>query len=431
MNSQKLQNLNIEVSNVPIHSLKAYEYNARTHSQKQIEQIARSIKNFGFTNPILINEQNTILAGHGRWEAAKKLGLKEVPIISFSHLDQNAQRAYILADNKLAEKAGWDKDILQIELQNIIDCNLDFDVTLSGFDTPEIDFILHANSDVEKTKQIDDADIIDEENIEARVQKGDLWKLGAHYLYCGDSLEAQSYKNLLGEHRASLVFTDPPYNVKINGHVCGKGKQKHKEFAYASGEMKEEEFAAFLKKALDLSLQYSLDGSLHYICMDWRHIKTLLCVAEEIYSECKNICVWNKQLGGMGSFYRSQHEFISLFKKGSAKHINNVELGKHGRYRTNIWDYPGVHAVNHHKDDMKLHPTVKPVSMIADAILDSTNKGDIVLDIFGGSGSTLLAAEKTNRRAYIIELDTHYCDVILHRFEKMTGIAPVKEVAHD
>lgn len=431
MAEQNLQDLNIAVSQIPINELRAYQYNARIHSQKQIEQIARSIKSFGFTNPILINDENTILAGHGRWEAAKKLGFKKVPVISFTHLDQNAQRAYILADNKLAEKAGWDKDILKIELQNIIDFDLDFDVTLTGFDTPEIDFILHDGRSDQNQKEIDDVDLMDDTEIEARVQKGDLWRLGDHFLYCGDSLEKESYKRLLGYERASLVFTDPPYNVKINGHVSGKGKNKHKEFAYASGEMTEDEFAAFLTTSLSLSLSHSWDGSLHFICMDWRHIKTLLCVAEDLYSECKNICVWNKQLGGMGSFYRSQHEFISLFKKGKEKHINNVELGRHGRYRTNIWDYPGVHTVNHHKEEMKLHPTVKPVSMIADAILDSTDNGDIILDMFAGSGSTLLAAERTDRRAYVIELDAHYCDVILHRFEQMTGIVPVKEASHD
>ncbi len=247
-----------------------------------------------------------------------------------------------------------------------------------------------------------------------------MWKLGDHKLYCGDALEKESYEKLLSKERAGIVFTDPPYNVKIAGNVT---KQKHhKEFAEASGEMSEKEFTDFLRKSMELQAEHSKDGSIHYQCMDWRHINELLNAGMSVYSEFKNLCVWDKGTAGMGSLYRSQHELVFVFKNGTASHINNVELGVHGRYRTNVWKYPGMHASNPQaKTLVKLHPTVKPVPMIMDVLLDCSAAGDIVLDSFGGSGSTLIAAERTKRKARLIELDPHYCDVILYRWEKLTG----------
>lgn len=421
---KKAQPQSLNVHNLAITDLTPYALNARIHSKKQISQIARSIEDFGFNNPILIDDKNTIIAGHGRFEAAKHLNLKTVPTIQLSHLTSEERKAYIIADNKLAEKAGWDKDILKIELQNIIDLDQNFDLTLSGFETPEIDFILYEDIDgKDKTKDDETLDLLD---IPQRVSFGDLWKLGEHYLLCGDSLKTESFKKLMQGQKADMVFTDPPYNVKIDGHVCNKGKIKHKEFAFASGEMSDGEFKKFLKTTLENLIAYSSSGSLHYICIDWRHVEDLIYISKNSYNDFKNICVWNKQLGGMGSLYRSQHEFICIFKNGSSSHTNNIELGKHGRYRTNIWDYPGVHVSNHHKDDLVLHPTVKPVLMIADAILDASKRNGIILDCFGGSGSTLLAAEKVDRRCYMIEYDPKYCDVILDRFEKQSGIKPEK-----
>lgn len=400
--------------------IKQYDQNARTHNAKQIQQIARSIKNFGFNNPILLDDNNTIIAGHGRFMAAQSLKLKEVPTIKLSHLSEAEKKAYIIADNRLAEKAGWDNEMLKLELGTLADMNLDFDLTLTGFETPEIDLIIF--DEVIDQDHSDPADSpLDEEKIQKRVSEGDLWQLGNHYLYCGNSLEKKSFKTLLGDKKAQMIFTDPPYNVKVDGHVGNKGKTKHNEFAFASSEMSADEFHNFLDTAIRNLKAFSKNGSLHYICMDWRHIYDLLKVGENIYDDLKNICIWNKQSAGMGSLYRSQHEFIALFKSGKNKHINNIELGKHGRYRTNVWDYPGVHASNHHRDQIRLHPTVKPVSMIADAILDSTNQKDIVLDCFGGSGSTLLAAERVGRKAYIIEYEPKYCDVTIARFEKITG----------
>lgn len=409
--------LNIKYEDVG--KLKPYANNARVHSKKQVTQIARSIKAFGFNNPVLIDSKKTVIAGHGRVLAAKELSMDKVPTICLDHMSDSEKKAYILADNKLAEKAGWDKEVLKIELQNLINFDTEFDLTLTGFETPEIDLIINESVNIKKS---DPADELPEESIiPKRAKFGDLWKLGNHYLYCGDSLKEESFKFLLGDKKADLIFTDPPYNVAIDGHVCGTGKIKHKEFAYASGEMSESEFTEFLKKSFKHLASYSADGSIHFVCMDWRHVGEITAAGNQTYTDLKNICIWNKQLAGMGSLYRSQHEFIFVFKNGKASHVNNIELGKHGRYRSNIWDYPGVHVSNNHRDDLKLHPTVKPVSMITDAIIDCSKQGDIILDCFGGSGSTLLAAERSKRKAYLIEFEPKYCDVTLYRFEKLTG----------
>jgi DNA modification methylase len=415
----------LQIQTRPVSDLKPYVNNARVHSKKQVTQIARSIKNFGFNNPIVIDQDNTVLAGHGRLSAAIALGMTEVPTICLEHMTIAQKKAYILADNKLAEKAGWDSEILKIELQNL-SADVDFDLTLTGFGTPEIDLILHDGVVPAVKGNNDPVDKLPTANlIEPRVQQGDLWQLGDHRLYCGDSRKRASFEILLEDKKADLVFVDPPYNVRIDGHVGGNGKVQHAEFVCASGEMSEAEFTEFLKSSFEFLIAFSRSGSIHYVCMDWRHVSEMMS-AGKVYSELKNICVWNKQLGGMGSLYRSQHEFIFVFKNGAIPHINNIELGKHGRYRTNIWDYPGIHVSNSHGKELAFHPTVKPVRMIVDAILDCSNNGDVVLDCFAGSGSTLLAAHKVGRRAYLIEYDQHYCDVILYRFETMTGLKSVR-----
>ncbi len=398
--------------------------NARTHSQKQIKKIAKSIQQFGFTTSILIDKENTIIAGHGRFEAAKLLNLEEVPVTTLANLSKEQIKAYMLADNKLAEEAGWDKEILQLELQELMNLDYDFDITLTGFDIPEIDFIVSTD----KHNKNDKADIMPEkEEIKAVVNSGDLWKLGEHYLYCGNALYDESYKILLGQAEAKMIFTDPPYNVKINGHVCGKGKIKHSEFLMASGEMESEEFAKFLDNTFANLKIFSTNGSIHFIFMDWRHIKEILDAGLKNYDSFINLCVWNKLQGGMGSLYRSQHELVFVFKNGTESHINNIELGKHGRFRTNVWEYRGISATNPHSlDDLKYHPTCKPISLIMDAIRDCSNIGDIILDPFVGSGTTLLAAERTSRKAYVMELDPHYCDVIIHRYQKLFNKKAVK-----
>jgi DNA modification methylase len=403
-----------------VDSLHVYSHNARTHSKRQIHQIADSIRSFGFTNPILIDKENTVVAGAGRLEAAKLVGLKEVPTIQLEGLSEDQIRAYILADNRLAEKAGWDNSILAIELQHLLTLDADFDVTITGFEIPEVDLILQqAWGEPDK-----DDELPADSTGQPVTQPGDLWHLGKHRLLCASSLEEASYKILMAGRRAAVVFADPPYNVKIHGHATGNGSIHHREFAMASGEMSEAEFVAFLSTSLKLLARHSATGSVHLICMDWRHMKELLAAGGQVYDSLLNLCIWVKDNGGMGSLYRSQHELIFVFKHGKGPHRNNVQLGKYGRNRTNVWQYPGVNTLSRGGEEgnlLALHPTVKPVALVADALLDCSARRDIVLDGFLGSGTTLLAAERVGRPCYGMEIDPLYVDVAIRRWQRQTG----------
>lgn len=406
---------------VPIAGLRPYERNARTHSRRQIRKIAASIERFGFVNPVLIDQNNMIIAGHGRVAAAKQLRWTEVPTLRVEHLSEAEKRAYILADNRLAEEAGWDQEMLAIELQNLIE--IDFTVELTGFDTAEVDRILDAQAEADAPDQ----DLADEvppipTSGRAVTQLGDLWELGSHRLLCADATDAASYSRLLGEDRAAMIFTDPPYNVPIEGHVSGLGKVRHREFAMVSGEMTPDQFRGFLETVFSHMATYSADGAIHFICMDWRHMAETLAAGGAVYSELKNLCVWAKSNGGMGTFYRSRHELVFAFKSGTAAHINNFELGQTGRYRTNVWEYAGVNSFGRDRDSaLAMHPTVKPVALVADAIRDCSRRRQLVLDPFAGSGTTLIAAERTGRRARVLELDPLYCDTIIRRWQAFTG----------
>ena len=401
-----------------IRELRKNDRNARTHSTKQIHQIGQSIKEFGFLNPVLIDEKDMIVAGHGRAEAAKILGMAEVPTIRIEHLTEAQKRAYVIADNKLALKAGWDPEILAIELEYLTSAELDFDVEITGFETPEIDLLIDNGSPNRASK----TDLIPPLAQTAVSSVGDLWQLGEHKIICGDARNAETYAALMGDERARLMFADPPYNVQIDGHVCGLGRIKHREFAMASGEMSADEYTDFLTEIWTHAAAFSTDGSIHFICCDWRHLGEALTSGQHVYSELKNLCVWNKNNAGMGSFYRSKHELVLVFKVGTEPHINTVELGKHGRYRSNVWDYPGVNTPRPGRtSDLEMHPTVKPTAMVMDAIKDCSKRGEIVIDPCGGSGTTLIAAEKTKRRARVIEIDPLYVDVTINRWQQLTG----------
>lgn len=405
------------VTRIPIHQLRPWARNARTHSKKQVRQIADSIEAFGFTNPVLIDRHFSILAGHGRVEAARLLGQEAVPCLYVDDLSEAQKRAYVLADNKLALNAGWDEELLATELEELITLDAGFDIGVTGFSIPEIDGLIDGREVVEAGDPADD-DIHDLEG-PARCRLGDLWQLGPHRLICGDALDKQDISALMNGETAGMAFTDPPYNVPINGHVGGSGAIQHREFAMASGEMSQDEFTSFLHRAFANLATCSADGSIHFVCMDWRHVSEVLAASKDVYSELKNLIVWAKDNGGMGTFYRSRHELIFAFKYGTAPHINSFELGQHGRYRTNVWEYKGVNTLKAGRlDELALHPTVKPVQMIADAIKDVSSRGSIVLDLFGGSGSTMIAAHKTGRRAFLCELDPIYCDRIIRRWEK-------------
>lgn len=404
----------------PIAELKPYARNARTHSQKQIKQIAASIERFGFTNPVLISDSGEIIAGHGRVRAAELLGMKSVPTLALSHLNETERRAYVLADNKLALNAGWDRDILAIELQGLID--LDFDMDLTGFSIAEIDFAIEAAGDADADKGEEPEDKVPDVSGPAVTRMGDVWELGRHRLVCGDARSSSDMALLMRNERADLVFTDPPYNVPIDGHVCGAGDIKHREFAMASGEMSRSQFTTFLTDSLGCMASVMRDGAIAFVCMDWRHMEELLEAGDAVFTELKNLIVWNKTNGGMGAFYRSKHELIFAFKAGDAPHTNSFGLGETGRYRTNVWDYAGISSISASRsEELAMHPTVKPVAMIADAIKDCSRRGEIILDAFGGSGSTLIAAEKTGRQARLIEYDPLYCDTIIRRWEQLTG----------
>ena len=402
----------------PTGDLTPYAGNARTHSDKQIVQIAASIRKFGFTNPVLIDDHGEIVAGHGRVSAAKQLGLTDVPTIALGHLTAAERRAYVIADNRLAELAGWDRDILRIEFQALAEMDLDFDLEITGFETAELDLLLD-DGDGPEADPADDAPA--PAPGPAVTQVGDVWLLGPHRLICGDARSPATYAALMHGDRARAVFTDPPYNVKIDGHVCGSGTVKHREFAMASGEMDQAAFTSFLEAALGAMAAVSADGAIHFVCMDWRHMGELQAAGNKVYSELKNLVIWAKTNGGMGTFYRSRHELVFVYKVGTAAHTNTFGLGEHGRYRTNVWDYPGVNSFGGSQKDLALHPTVKPTALVADAIKDVTKRGEIVLDGFGGSGTTLIAAERTGRVARLIELDPLYCDVVCRRYETLTG----------
>jgi DNA modification methylase len=401
-------------------SLRPYERNARTHSKKQIRQIADSIERFGFTNPVLIGDADEIIAGHGRVAAAKLLGMESVPTLRLSHLNETERRAYVLADNKLALNAGWDQEILAIELQALVD--LQFDVTLTGFSLAEIDLTLDLARASDADGPAGPEDDIPEMATQAVSRQGDVWNLGRHRLICGDARNRQHYADLLQSETVDLVFTDPPYNVPIDGHVCGLGRIRHREFAMGVGEMSRDAFTSFLTETLGAMASVCRDGAIAFVCMDWRHMGELLEAGEAVFSELKNVCVWNKTNGGMGAFYRSKHEMVFVFKVGTEPHTNTFGLGDTGRYRTNVWDYPGISSLGSKRNEsLELHPTVKPTALVADAIRDCSRRGDIVLDAFGGSGTTLIAAETCGRSARLIEFDPLYCDTIIRRYERLTG----------
>jgi DNA modification methylase len=409
---------------LPIAQLKPYPRNARTHSKKQIGQIARSIERFGFNNPVLIDEAGQIIAGHGRVAAAKQLGLSKVPVVRLSHLSEVEKRAYILADNRLAEKAGWDRELLAIELGDLSTLTDDFDVTITGFDTAEIDALM-----ADLGEERDPADDTPEVQAEPTVSRtGDLWRLGPHRLVCGDARNPAVFDRLMRGELAQMVFTDPPYNVPILGHVGGRGTTRHREFAFAAGEMNASEFVAFLRTVLALCAHHACDSSIHFVCMDWRHVGELIEAGRSIYTELTNICVWVKTNAGQGSFYRSQHEFVLVFKSGGELHINTFELGQHGRSRTNLWTYAGVNTFRAGRmDELTMHPTVKPVALVADAMKDCSNRKGLVLDPFMGSGTTIMAGEKVGRRVYGIECDPAYVDVAIRRWQAFTRSEAILE----
>jgi DNA modification methylase len=407
---------------VPLGQLKPNPRNAKKHSDRQIALLAENYERFGVTQPIVVDENDTIICGHARLEAAKKAKLAHLPVVRLPDLTDPQKRALGIADNKLAEIGDWDLEILYEELSFLFDptTELDFDPRVIGFQTVELDQIL---GDEHPVKRADpDDEIVPLNTEEPAVNKvGDVWTCDRHRLVCGDATRKEAYLAAMEDDLAEIVFTDPPYNVPNAGHVTGRDGVR--EFAMGHGEMSKSQFTDFLSIVFANILARMVDGAVGYLCMDWRHLPELRAAADPIFGTLKNLIVWVKSNAGMGSFYRSQHEFICVYA-APGRPINNFGLGGKGRYRTNVWKYPGFNSFGSGRDRaLAMHPTVKPVAMVMDALMDCSNRNGIVLDPFGGSGTTMIAAERTGRRARLIEIDPLYCDVIVQRCQTFSGKA--------
>jgi DNA modification methylase len=426
MSSRKLA-----IESLSVTSLRPDPKNARIHSGKQVQQIARSIEDFGFNVPVLVDAQLRVIAGHGRLRACEVLGITEVPTIKLEHLSEHQVRAFMIADNRLTENAQWDDQLLGEQLKILSEAEIDFTLEATGFEMGEIDVFIE-NLSPATAGQSDPADAVAEPSTMQVSQPDDLWELGKNRLLCGNALVANNYEKLLGNQKAEMVFTDPPYNVPIAGHASGNGQHRHRNFVMGVGEMNHAEFTKFLTDALRLLASFSIDKSLHYICMDWRHLGELLTAGTAVYSDLKNLCVWVKDNAGMGSFYRSQHELIFVFQNAKSAHRNNIQLGRFGRSRSNVWNYPSVNSFGAAADEgdlLALHPTVKPVALIADAIKDCTARGDLVLDPFLGSGTSIIAAERTGRVCYGMDLDPMYVDTTIRRWQRFTHLQAVHQAS--
>jgi DNA modification methylase len=378
-----------------------------------IREVAASISALGFCAPVLIGRANEVLDGDIRVEAAKFLGLAAVPCVRIDHLTETEQKLLRLAVNRLAEKGKWDLDELKIEFEELI--LEEVPIEISGFTLDEIDQIMISDG----AEAVEQGPLGPDEGAVAIARIGDVFQLGPHRLVCGDATDPTVLRLLMDGDSTRLVLTDEPYNVPIAGHVTGGA---YREFAMASGEMTTEQFLAFNIAWIEAAAGYLCDGGVFGTFIDWRGQPTVHAAATKLGLEPLNLVVWAKTNAGMGSLYRSQHELLPLFKKGNAPHVNNIDLGKRGRWRSNVWTYPGASSLGSDaRRGLQDHPTVKPAAMLEDALLDLTNRGDIVIDPFLGSGSTLIAANKTGRVCRGIELDPLYVDVIIRRYEAATA----------
>jgi len=402
---------------VPTASCKPLGRETRKHPPHQVRKLAGSLQRFGFVLPILIDMESRVVGGWALVLAARQLGLTEVPAVSLTDLSEAELRALRLALNRITEDSTWDRDALAIEFSEILELAPEIGLEGSGFEMGEIDSLLD-NGGLNQKDELPPIDAA-----AAPVSRpDDLWVLGEHRLLCGDALRDESYARVLGSEKAAMAFANPPYNVGIAGHASGLGAVQHGNFAMASGELSPAALLAFLRTFFGHAACYSIDGAIHFVCADWRHAKEVIIAGEQIYGEPKNLCIWNKTNAGMGLLYRAKHELVFVFKVGKGPHINNVALGRHGRHRTNVWDYVSRSALNGTvKSRLAPHPTVKPVAMIADAIRDCSNRGGVILDPFGGAGTSLIAAERTGRRARVIELDPRFVDGSIERWQRLTG----------
>ena len=416
--------LDLAITYVPLLSLSEYSNNPRTHSPEQIQQVAESIKAFGFISPIIVDPAGEVIAGHGRRAAAKLLVLKHVPVVCLDHLSDAQKKALRIADNRLAELAGRVKNRLAIEFSSLVEmgaeCDLNFELEITGFSYAAIDRTIEA---AKKGKASDPDDDFESGGTDRPVSRlGDRWLLDDHAIICGDARDHEDHERVMGGQLAQTAMSDPPYNVKGDGHISGHGKIVHPDFIMAAGEMTEAQFTWFLTDFLRAVLNSLVQGAVLFLFMDWRDQREVLDAARSAGLTPLNFCVWDKGTGGMGSLYRSQHELVYVFKKGNARHKNRVEIGMHGCTRTKVWNYPGLASFGRGRlEQLAYHPTPKNCAMIADAIRDVSDRNDKVIDPFSGSGTTIIAAAKTRRCARVIELDPKYVDVSVRRWEDWSG----------
>jgi len=410
----------LEILYPPISAVKPSPHASRQHNRHQRRKLKSLLTKFGQVTPIIVDETYVIVDGHAVYETMVELGYDAIAVVVVANRAEAEIRTLRLALNRICQDTKWDDTKLKIEIEALL--SLGFDVDLTAFDAVEIDMTLSIDTPAGNT--VEEVAVADVESQPGPTvtQPGDIWHLGRHVVACGDARDADHLRALIGDSRAATVFTDPPYNVRIDGFVSGLGKNQHRPFAMASGELSRQDFIAFLIAFIAALKPILVDGAIIFACMDWRHAGELLEAAAGQDLEFKNLCVWVKSNAGMGSFYRSQHELVFVFKHGDAPHQNNFGLGQHGRSRSNVWNYRGVNAFGKDRTELLgMHPTVKPVAMITDALRDVSRRGEIVLDPFLGSGSTLIAAEDVGRICIGNEIDPTYVDVAVRRWQKQTG----------
>ncbi|MDQ3420649.1 MAG: site-specific DNA-methyltransferase [Acidobacteriota bacterium] len=412
--------LSLAIQYLAISLIKPNPNNVRLHPQSQLRKLAESLREFGFLVPILIDDDGMILAGHARYQAALLLGLTAVPVVRVSHLTEKQRRAFLLADNKLASLSSFDMEKLAVEFEYLLDGNDSHTISTTGFDIVEVDKVLGND-------RAAPAEEVVELPADAAVpvsQPGDLWLIGKHRLLCGSCLDRMNVERLFAGEKASAVVADPPYGIAIENNVSGLGAKKHKDFMMGCAEMSDVELTfSFFRPAFQLMAEFSHPGAIAFIFMDWRHARHVQNAADGVFLEHKNTIVWVKSNPGLGSWYRSQHEFVLAFKMSAGPTTNNFGLGGQGRVRSNVWQYPGANVFRAgRKQDLEDHPTVKNLKMCADAILDVSAPGDIIFDPFLGSGTTISAAAATGRRGFGLEIDPKYVDVIIRRVTEKTGL---------
>lgn len=408
-----------ELQRLPIGEIRRPNRSARRHSAAQISNIMAGIKAFGIVNPPIVDADGNLIAGEARLEAARRLGYQEILFLRVGHLTPAEAQAYRIADNKLAEGATWDPDVLREEVADLL--RLEIEPQAVGLDAAELDAVL-------KPPVLETAgDGIPAPPASSHLAEGDLFSFGRHRLLCGDALNEAHCQHLMVDERADMAINDFPYNVSIRKHVSTrKGPRAHREFAQASGEMTAEAYQPFLTSALQMTSAFCRPGAIIEGFMDWRSIHHLILAAAAAGLDYINLVVWKKHSAGMGSLFRSQHELIAILKKPGAAHTNHVQLGRNGRYRTNVWEYEGRAGFSQDRaEDLDRHPTPKSVPMYADAMLDVTKRGDTVLDLFAGAGTTAIACERVGRCARLMEIDPIYCEASLVRYRDAFGEEPI------